>query len=254
MTSKKQYYLVLHGYKSGLYRQWSGKGGAEEQVKGFAGAIYKGFARREEAIEWLAAFDRDKLAENAPELFKLLGQPVPPPRPPPDEVTLYTDGSALRNPGPGGYGVVLRYKGHYKELSGGFRRTTNNRMELLACIEGLKILSRRCRVILYSDSKYVINGMTKGWVRRWQARDWTLLNGEPAKNVDLWQQLYDLCQRHDVEFRWVRGHSGDPDNERCDQLAVAAAQGRNLAVDAVYEAENRIGRSVHHGGTENTES
>jgi ribonuclease HI len=109
-------------------------------------------------------------------------------------------------------------------------------MELLACIEGLKALKRRCTVVLYSDSKYVVNGMSKGWAERWQARGWKLSNGEDVKNADLWQQLVALCQQHDVEFRWVRGHSGNPDNERCDQLAMAAAQGRDLATDVVYEA------------------
>jgi ribonuclease HI len=130
----------------------------------------------------------------------------------------------------------LRCKEHRKELSGGFRRTTNNRMELLACIEGLRALKRRCTVVLYSDSKYVVNGMSKGWAERWQARGWELSNGQDVKNADLWQQLVELCQQHDVEFRWVRGHSGNQDNERCDQLAMAAAQGKDLATDVVYEA------------------
>ena len=132
--------------------------------------------------------------------------------------------------------MVLRYKGHRKELSGGFRRTTNNRMELLACIEDLKALKRRCEVVVYSDSKYVVSSMSKGWAERWRARGWKLGSGQDVKNTDLWQQLVALCQQHDVEFRWVRGHSGNPDNERCDQLAMTAAQGRHLAADVVYEA------------------
>jgi len=151
------------------------------------------------------------------------------------KILVYTDGGAMNNPGAGGYGVVLRYKGHRRELSGGFRWTTNNRMELLACIEGLKALKRRCSVVLYSDSRYVVNGMTKGWAERWQARGWRLSNDQDVKNADLWQHLVELCSLHDVEFRWIRGHSGNRDNERCDQLAMAAAQGQNLAADVAYE-------------------
>jgi len=152
------------------------------------------------------------------------------------KILIYTDGGAIDNPGPGGYGVVLRYKGHRKELSGGFCRTTNNRMELLACIEGLKALKRRCSVVLCSDSKYVVNGMTKGWAERWQAKGWKLSDDQDVKNADLWQQLVELCQQHDVEFRWVWGHSGNPDNERCDQLAMAAARRQDLAADVAYQA------------------
>jgi ribonuclease HI len=121
------------------------------------------------------------------------------------------------------------------ELSGGYRWTTNNRMELLACVEGLKTLKRRCSVVLFSDSKYVVDGMTKGWAQRWEAGGWTLATGQPVKNADLWQQLLALCQQHKVEFHWVRGHSGNPDNERCDQLATAAARGQDLAADVIYE-------------------
>ena len=151
------------------------------------------------------------------------------------KVLIYTDGSALDNPGPGGYGVVLRYKNHRKELSGGFRLTTNNRMELLACIQGLKALKQACSVVLYSDSKYVIHGMTKGWAKRWQASGWKLADGDSVKNADLWRKLLRLCGQHEVEFRWVRGHSGNRENQRCDRLAMAAAQGEGLPADTGYE-------------------
>jgi ribonuclease HI len=239
---KKQYYIVIHGNKPGIYRKWYGQGGAAEQVEGFPDAIYKGFYTREEALDWLRAFDSAKLADLAPNLLGLAASHPSPPQPDSPsallqagKVLIYTDGGAIDNPGPGGYGVVMRFKNHRKELSGGYRWTTNNRMELLACIEGLKTLQRRCSVVLFSDSKYVVDGMTKGWAQRWQGGGWVLSTGQPVKNADLWGQLLDLIQRHEVEFRWVRGHSGNPDNERCDQLATAAARGKELAIDAGYE-------------------
>ena len=109
-------------------------------------------------------------------------------------------------------------------------------MELLACVEGLKALKRQCTVVLYSDSKYVVNGITTGWTERWQARGWKLSDDQGVKNADLWQQLVELCQQHDLEFRWTRSLSGNPDNERCNQLAMAAARRRDLAADVAYEA------------------
>jgi ribonuclease HI len=239
---KKQYYIVVHGRRPGIYHQWFGEEGAAEQVEGFPEAIFRGFFTREEAMEWLGQFSRETLANLAPNLLELLDSLPPPPWPESPwallkagKVLIYTDGSTIDNPGPGGYGVVLRYKRHRKKLSGGFRRTTNNRMELLACIEGLKALKRRSSVVLFSDSKYIVNGMTKGWAERWQAKRWKLNDDQDVKNSDLWRQLVEMCYVQDVEFRWIRGHSGNPDNERCDQLAMAAAQGQNLATDVVYE-------------------
>ncbi|MGC9335556.1 MAG: ribonuclease HI [Anaerolineae bacterium] len=243
MAKKKEYYVVIHGRRPGLYDRWFGEKGAAEQVDGFADAVYRGLYTLQEAAEWLRQLHAETIAGLPPDLVDLLGLYAErPQREDPSSllkaggILIYTDGGAIDNPGPGGYGVVLRYKGHRKELSGGFRRTTNNRMELLACIEGLKALKRRCSVVLYSDSKYVVNGMTKGWAERWQSKGWKLSNEQDVKNADLWQQLIELCQQHDVHFRWVRGHSGNPDNERCDQLAMAAAQGRELATDMAYEA------------------
>jgi ribonuclease HI len=151
------------------------------------------------------------------------------------EVTIYTDGGCLRNPGPGGYGVVLIHGNQRKELSGGFRLTTNNRMEIIAAIEGLRALKTKCKVTLYSDSQYLVNAMTKGWARRWQANDWMRNEEERALNPDLWEQLLDLCSQHEVEFVWIRGHTGNAENERCDKLCKEAAKCEDLSVDVVYE-------------------
>jgi ribonuclease HI len=244
MAKKKQYYLVLRGRQPGLYQQWFGPGGAAEQIDGFPEAIYRGFHTHEEAMEWLATFSMETLAGLTPDLLDLLeSSPQSARSETPREllatgkVLIYTDGGAIDNPGRGGYGVVLRFKGRRKELSGGFRHTTNNRMELLACIEGLKALKQSCSVVLFSDSSYVVNGMTKGWAQRWQADGWKLSSGQQVKNADLWRQLVELSARHDMEFRWVRGHSGNRDNERCDQLAIAAARGNKLATDTGYQSE-----------------
>jgi ribonuclease HI len=152
-----------------------------------------------------------------------------------DSIQIYTDGACKGNPGPGGYGVILISDGSKKELSGGFRLTTNNRMELLACIEGLRSLKRPCSVVLTSDSKYVVNAMVKGWAKKWRSRGWMLSPSKPAKNPDLWVQLLDLCDEHQVDFKWVKGHNEHPENERCDELAVAASQGKDLPVDLPFE-------------------
>ncbi|MEY2977365.1 MAG: ribonuclease HI [Prochlorotrichaceae cyanobacterium] len=151
------------------------------------------------------------------------------------QITIYTDGSCLKNPGPGGYGVVLLYGDHRKELSGGFQHTTNNRMEILAAIVGLETLKEPCQVQLYSDSQYVVNAISKGWAKRWQSKGWMRNKEEKALNPDLWERLLSLCDRHQVTFNWVRGHSGDVENERCDRLAVAAAKGLDLEPDTGYE-------------------
>ena len=151
-----------------------------------------------------------------------------------NDVTIYTDGGALGNPGPGAYGVVLLCSGHRKELSGGFNCTTNNRMELLACITALEALKRPCRVTLHSDSKYVVDGIEKGWADRWRANGWKRNKKDQAINPDLWGRLLDLCDKHQVTFRWVKGHAGTPENERCDQLVQAKAHESNLPDDENY--------------------
>lgn len=151
-------------------------------------------------------------------------------------VTVYTDGACSGNPGPGGYGIVLLYGSHRKELSGGYRTTTNNRMELMAAIVGLKALNEKCHVELNSDSEYVVNAMSEGWAKRWRTNGWKRNKKDKALNPDLWGQLLSLCDYHDVGFKWVRGHAGDSENERCDQLAVQAAQQVDLLADLEYEA------------------
>lgn len=140
------------------------------------------------------------------------------------QVDIFTDGACSGNPGPGGYGVVLRYQGREKELSGGEHSTTNNRMELTAVIEGLSALKEPCAVTLYSDSKYIIDAIQKGWAVKWQQNGWMRNKKEAAMNPDLWEKLLSLLQKHQVEFVWVKGHAGHPENERCDALAVAQSQ------------------------------
>lgn len=140
-------------------------------------------------------------------------------------VDLYTDGACSGNPGPGGYGAILVYGGREKEMSGGERSTTNNRMELLAVIMGLQNLKEPCEVDLYSDSKYVIDALEKGWAVSWRKNGWIKSDKKPALNPDLWETLLQLTERHRVTCHWIRGHAGHPYNERCDRLAVSAAEG-----------------------------
>ena len=140
------------------------------------------------------------------------------------QVTLYTDGACSGNPGPGGWGAILECEGHRKELSGGEASTTNNRMELTAVIEGLSALKFGCAVTLVSDSKYVIDAITKGWVYSWKAKGWREADKSPALNVDLWEKLLVQLDRHQMPYQWVKGHAGHPENERCDQMAVAQCQ------------------------------
>lgn len=137
-----------------------------------------------------------------------------------DTVEIFTDGACSGNPGPGGYGVVLRYGTVEKELSGGEPETTNNRMELTGVIVGLSALKRPCKVVLTTDSKYVCDSINKGWVYGWKKKGWIKSDKKPALNVDLWETLLPLLEKHDVTFNWVKGHAGHPENERCDRLAV----------------------------------
>lgn len=139
-------------------------------------------------------------------------------------VTIYTDGACSGNPGPGGWGAILRYKDTERELSGGAADTTNNRMELTAVIEALALLKEPCVVELYSDSKYVIDGLSKGWARGWQKRGWIKSDKKPALNPDLWERLLDLTDRHEMHYHWVKGHAENEKNNRCDQMAVAESK------------------------------
>lgn len=137
-------------------------------------------------------------------------------------IEVHTDGACLGNPGPGGWGALLRYKGHERELAGGEVHTTNNRMELMAAIMGLETLSEPCNITLFTDSQYVRQGITE-WMPSWVRRNWKTAGGDQVKNRDLWERLHAATQRHQIDWRWVKGHSGDPDNERVDQLARDAA-------------------------------
>ena len=150
-------------------------------------------------------------------------------------VTIYTDGGCMGNPGPGGYAAILISGRHRKEITGGFRLTTNNRMEMMAVIVALKALRRRCKVTVYSDSQYLVNGINLGWAEGWRARGWRKSDKKPAENIDLWTILLGLLEKHEAQLIWLRGHAGNPGNERCDELAVEMSQRKNLPADEVYE-------------------
>lgn len=145
------------------------------------------------------------------------------------KVTIYTDGSARGNPdGPGGYGAILRYvdsrgEVHEKELTQGYEKTTNNRMEMMGVIAALEALRRPCQVDLYTDSQYVVNAFEKGWIRNWKKNGWKTASKEPVKNRELWERMLEAAEGHELTFHWVKGHAGHPENERCDRLATAAA-------------------------------
>jgi len=258
MKKKKKYYAVAVGRKPGVYTQWFGKEGAEIQVSGFPRARFKGFASRKEAEKWINSINNNPQPAKSPkrlkiEKHKFKNKMTPVPFVPPQKIqaidqgetiTIYTDGGCINNPGLGGYGVVLYDAGKKKELKGGFRHTTNNRMELMACIVGLQSLKSQGNVIIYTDSKYVVNGMMKGWARRWRRNNWKRNAEEDALNADLWAQLLDLDDNHQVDFKWVKGHAGNRDNERCDFLAGQAMQKDNLPPDMVYEQRFGVEREV----------
>lgn len=153
------------------------------------------------------------------------------------KIEIYTDGAARGNPdGPGGFGTVLHFTDsagqlHVKEISGGYARTTNNRMELMAVIAGMEALTKSCQVELFSDSKYVTDAFNKHWIESWISKGWRRGKNEPVKNVDLWKRLLEAMEPHQVHFNWVKGHNGHPENERCDVLATSAADGDNLPPD-----------------------
>ena len=150
------------------------------------------------------------------------------------KVEIFTDGACSGNPGPGGWGAVLRYGEHETEMSGGDANTTNNRMELLGVIVALEALKRPCTVEVHSDSQYVVNAFNQHWVDGWLKRGWKNAKKEPVKNSDLWKRLLEAKKPHDVTFVWVKGHAGHPENERCDALATAAADGKNLLEDTGF--------------------
>ena len=226
----KKYYAIAVGRKPGIYTNWPA---AQAQVIGCPGAKYKGFPSRAQAEAWLKkpVYSKSTVKKT---------RPVRPSNsdtsPATGEVTIYTDGGARYNPGPGGYGIVLIYNGEQKELSGGYKLTTNNRMELMGCIVALRELEHRDKPIkLYSDSQYVVNGIVKGWAKSWRKKGWIKSDKKPAVNPDLWAELLDLVEDLDITFIWVKGHAGNPMNERCDELAVASARQDGLPVDVGYK-------------------
>lgn len=226
----KKYYAVASGRRPGIYDNWPA---AQAQVSGYPGARFKGFASRQDAETWLKT---PTYTRSAPKTKGPAGPPDADSAPRTGEVTIYTDGGARYNPGPGGYGIVQIYDGERTERSGGFKRTTNNRMELMGCIVALRELEHRDKpVTLYSDSSYVVNGIVRGWAKSWRKNGWVKSDRKPAVNADLWARLLDLVEDLNITFRWVKGHAGHPMNERCDELAVAAAQQEDLPVDTGYE-------------------
>ena len=232
MAPKKKFYAIASGRKPGIYTSWPA---AQAQVTGYQGAKFKGFPTRAEAEAWI---NNPVYSAATPKTTGKARPSIADTSPKTGEVTIYTDGCARYNPGPGGYGVVQIYKGERKELSGGFKLTTNNRMELMGCIVALRELEHRDKpVTLYSDSSYVVNGIVKGWAKSWRKKGWIKSDRKPAVNPDLWAELLDLVEDLNITFKWVKGHAGNPMNERCDELAVASARQDGLPVDTGYKKQ-----------------
>jgi ribonuclease HI len=243
----KKFYAVMHGHRPGIYMSWPE---CQSQVDGFPKAVYKGFRSRAEAEAWLKGVTTPRVIIPPPlEIEPAVSVPQFLPgiiddRSTRKSVVIYSDGACSPNPGPGGYGTLILHGDQRKELSAGFRLTTNNRMEILGCVAGLLALKQPCNVTIYSDSQYVVNAMSKSWAYRWRKHQWKRREktGElkDVLNTDLWIQMLELCDRHQVSFNWVRGHAGNQGNERCDELARAAATNGHLGIDAVYENAERF--------------
>lgn len=245
-SRKKSIYIILKGYKPGVYQQWEGPEGAKIQVEGFANAVFKGFYTAEEAYNWLKAQAKEPLpaslqrwlaeqehgAANQPSksLNSLIENHLST-----GGIVIFTDGSSLGNPGPGGYAAIILSKQNRREICGGFRFTTNNRMELYACIAALESIQPPQEVFLITDSAYVYRANTEGWLQRWAKNGWKRHDGKTIENLDLWQRLYHLCQIFTVEFYWIKGHNATVENERCDHLAVTSAQAPHLPEDQGYQ-------------------
>ncbi len=253
VRAKKKYYVVWRGRRPGVYAAWSQ---CAAQVEGFSGASYKSFPTRDEAER---AFEHGPGAVAAGESRKgtsakpqasgvsALVVEVDPHDAAPHaallarkDVVIYTDGGCDPNPGRGGYGVVLLHGEHRRELSTGYRLSTNNRMELMGWIAGLEALTEESRVVILSDSRYVGDSYANGAARRWQQNQWMRTRNDRAANADLWQRLLKLCDRHDVRFGWVRGHVGVEENECCDQLAAAATVAHDKLIDENYENDTMV--------------
>lgn len=228
------YYAVKRGRRPGIYKTWEE---CFSEVNRYPQAKFKGFRTLREAKAFMHAPEPEPHRAASSIRRDDSSQKI---------VTIYTDGGCIGNPGPGGYGVVMLYGNRRKELTGGFRRTTNNRMEMMAAIVGLQTLKRPCRVVVYTDSQYLVDSIKKGWAKRWRKRGWMRWNDERAANADLWAQLLDLCDQHDVTFKWIRSHAGTEENERCDQLAIQSASCKDLPADTGYENEMNLNSAIHH--------
>lgn len=231
MATKKKYYAVGVGVKPGIYTDWAS---TQKQVIGFKGAVYKSFPTKEEAEAFMAnpvyATKKKEVSKSTNKSSASIKQNLPVVGND-KEIIIYTDGACSGNPGPGGYGAVFLSGNERFELSEGYRRTTNNRMEMLAIIVALEFVRLDMPITVYSDSSYVINAITKNWAKGWQKRGWVKSDGEPAKNPDLWQRMLDVCANKKISFIWVKGHAGHELNEVCDRLAVAASSKKILLND-----------------------
>lgn len=209
-------------------------------MRGFAGARFKGFPSIDEARSWLqeqqSAKHHKKQPERKPRGAAPSKQTTPEVSTHKADVIIYTDGGCSCNPGPGGYGSVILAGGKRRELSGGYRHTTNNRMELMACIMALRSVKPGMSVLVHSDSQYVVNGISKGWAAKWRAQGWLRNKNDAAENYDLWQELLDACAPLNVRFVWVKGHAGNEENECCDQLATQAMAAPQAACDKNFES------------------
>jgi len=230
--AKKKFYAVAAGRECGIFTDWLS---TKRQVKGFGGAKYKSFSSRADAEKWL----KDPVFSRKPSSTGKNVNPEASAEGKSFDIVIYTDGSSLNNPGPGGYGVVSIELGRKTELCGGFRLTTNNRMEMMAAIVALRRFKTETKsILLHSDSRYLVNGISKGWAKKWQSCGWKKSDGKDALNIDLWQELLGLTAAGNVKFCWIKGHAGNPLNERCDQLAVDSARQKSLPVDTGYEEKS----------------
>ena len=229
--SKNNFYAVAAGKKPGIYTAWFGPEDAEIQVRSVEGARFKGFLTLKEAEAWLknpGVFGSGSAKKNNLAAKQTQANTK-------GRIIIYSDGGSINNPGPGGYGVVIIDDGKRSELSGGFRLTTNNRMELTGAIRGLAGFENPVKVLLRTDSQYVVKGIMEGWAKKWRKNGWMRTRNEPAENYDLWKKLLELTEKHDVIFEWVKGHAGHDENERCDELARAMSARKDLPPDINYE-------------------
>jgi len=227
--AKKKFYAVAAGRECGIFVDWIT---TEKQVRGFPGAKYKSFFSMSDAEKWLGNPVYSKKKSSPRKVPQAVIDTVKNST----DIVIYTDGGSINNPGPGGYGAVIVEAGRQQELSGGYRLTTNNRMEMTAAIVALRRFeARNERIHLYSDSTYLVNGIKKGWVKKWQLNGWKKSDGQPVLNIDLWQELIKLTEKGNVRFTWVKGHAGNVLNERCDSLAVSSARKEDLPIDSGYE-------------------